>query len=78
MTSVLQIPGAATDSHIDPDIRSFLAVANQNASPFWLAPGDQVRATLAGLQATAPRDLTGVSVEAKDIEVDGVATKIYI
>jgi acetyl esterase len=78
MSTLLQIPEAATDPHIDPDIRSFLAEVNKDASPFWLLPGDQVRATLAGLQATAPRDLTGISVEEKNIEVDGVATKIYI
>lgn len=73
-----QIPDAATDPHIDPAIRPFLADLNKNASPFWLQPGDQVRATLAGLQATAERDLGGVSVEEKDVEVDGQAVKLFI
>jgi acetyl esterase/lipase len=72
------IPDAATDTHIDPAIRSFLAEVNKDASPYWLLPGDEVRATLAGLQATADRDLSGVTVEEKDIEIDGVAVKIYI
>lgn len=72
------IPDAATDPYIDPTIRSFLAVANKDAAPFWLLPGPEVRATLSGLQATAPRDLSGVTVEEKNIEVDGVAVKIYI
>jgi acetyl esterase len=76
--SVHVIPDAATDPHIDPAIRSFLAEVNKDASPYWLLPGEEVRATLAGLQATADRDLSGVTVEEKDIEIDGVAVKIYI
>ncbi|MFF1876302.1 alpha/beta hydrolase [Leifsonia sp. NPDC058230] len=73
-----QIPDAATDPRIDPTIRAFLAEANKDASPFWLLPGEQVRATLAGLQASAPRDLTGVTVEEKDVVVDGQSVKLYI
>ncbi len=78
MSTEEPIPDAAEDPRIDPGIRPMLAELNKDPSPFWLLPGDQVRATLTGLQATAPRDLSGVTVEEKDIDVDGVATKIYI
>ncbi|WP_028932604.1 alpha/beta hydrolase [Pseudonocardia spinosispora] len=73
-----QIPDAATDPRIDANIRPFLAELNSDPAPFWLLPGEQVRATLAGLQATTPRDLGGVTVEQKDIEVDGVSVTVYI
>lgn len=73
-----QIPDAATDPRIDPAIRAFLAEANKDPSPFWLLPGGQVRATLAGLQASAARDLSGVTVEQKDVVVDGQAVTLYI
>ncbi|QAY72701.1 alpha/beta hydrolase [Agromyces protaetiae] len=78
MSTGTPIPDAATDPRIDPGIRPMLAELNKDPSPFWLLPGDQVRATLAGLQATAPRDLSGITVEEKNIEVDGVDVMIYI
>ncbi|HEY4267607.1 MAG TPA: alpha/beta hydrolase [Galbitalea sp.] len=77
-TEQLPIPDASADPRIDPGIRPMLAELNKDPSPFWLLPGDEVRATLAGLQATAPRDLSGVDVEEKDIEVDGVSVKLYL
>jgi acetyl esterase/lipase len=77
-TMTTHIPDAASDPRIDANIRPFLAELNKDAAPFWLLPGEQVRATLAGLQSTAPRDLSGVTVEEKDIEVDGVTVKVYI
>jgi acetyl esterase len=76
--STNQIPDAATDPRIDAGIRPFLAELNKNAAPFWLLPGDQVRSTLAAVADAAHRDISGVTVEEKDIEVDGVAVKIYI
>lgn len=78
MTEQTQVPDAATDPNIDPTIRAFLAEANKDSSPFWLLPGDQVRATLAGLQATGPRDLSGVTVEEKHVTVDGQDVHLYI
>ena len=50
----------------------------EDPSPFWLLPGKQVRATLAGIQATAPRDLSGVTVEEKTVVVDGQSARLYI
>lgn len=78
METTPAIPDAATDPRIDPAIRPFLAGLNADPSPFWLLPGDQVRATLSGIQATAPRDLSGVTVEERHEIVDGTAVHLYI
>jgi acetyl esterase len=78
MSETFDVPDAGTDLRIERRVREFLAELNKNPDPFWLLPGDQVRETLSGLQATVPVDLGGVAVEERDIEVDGVTTKIYI
>jgi acetyl esterase len=72
------VPDAGSDPRIERRVREFLTELNKNPEPFWLLPGEQVRATLSGLQATVPVDLSGVDVTEHDIEVDGVRTKIYI
>jgi acetyl esterase/lipase len=72
------VPDAGTDLRIERRVREFLTELNKNPDPFWLLPGDQVRATLSGLQATVPVDLGGVDVTEQDIEVDGVRTKLFI
>ena len=72
------VPDAGSDLRIERRVREFLTELNKNPDPFWLLPGDQVRATLSGLQATVPVDLGGVDVTKQDIEVDGVRTKLYI
>ena len=72
------VPDAGSDLRIERRVREFLTELNKNPDPFWLLPGDQVRATLSGLQATVPVDLGGVDVTEQDIEVDGVRTKLYI
>ena len=33
-----QAPDAATDTHIDLQVRAFLAELNKNSSPFWELP----------------------------------------
>jgi acetyl esterase/lipase len=71
-------PDAATDSRIDPNVRSFLAELNKDSSPFWELPGPQVRATLAGLQAKTPVDLSGVTISEKSISENGRSVKLYI
>jgi acetyl esterase/lipase len=78
MSASFEVPDAGTDPRIERRVREFLAVLNKNPDPFWLLPGDEVRATLSGLQATVPVDLSGVDVEERDISVDGTETKIYI
>ncbi|MEV4262111.1 alpha/beta hydrolase [Kribbella sp. NPDC049584] len=72
------VPDAGSDLRIERRVREFLTELNKNPDPFWLLPGDQVRATLSGLQATVPVDLGGVDVTEQDIEIDGVRTKLYI
>jgi acetyl esterase len=72
------IPDAASDWTIDPRVRPLLAELNKDPSPYWLLPGDEVKAVLQGLQDSAPRDLGGVDVQERDISVDGVEVKIYI
>jgi acetyl esterase/lipase len=78
MSASPEIPDAATDRRIERRVREFLTELNKNPDPFWLLPGDEVRATLSGLQATVEVDLSGVEVEERDIEVDGIRTKIYL
>jgi acetyl esterase len=69
---------AATDPHIDPKIRTFLADVNKDSSPFWTRPGPEVRAVLTGLQAKTPVDLSGVTIDEKTISQDGRSVKIYV
>ena len=71
-------PDAATDPRIDPQVRTFLAELNKDSSPFWKLPGPQVRATLSGLQAMTPVDLSGVTISEKTISQDGKSVKLYI
>ncbi|MEU4672452.1 alpha/beta hydrolase [Amycolatopsis sp. NPDC023774] len=72
------VPDAGSDPRIERRVREFLAELNKNPDPFWLLPGEQVRATLSGLQATVDVDLSGVDTEERDVEVDGVHTKLYV
>jgi acetyl esterase/lipase len=67
-----------TDPNIDPQIRSFLAELNKNSSPFWEKPGPEVRATLTGLQAMTPVDMSGVSIAEKNISEKDRNVKLYI
>lgn len=71
-------PDASKDPRIDPAIRTFLAGVNKNSSPFWTLPGPQVRATLTGLQAQTPVDMSGITTEEKTITQDGRSVKVYI
>jgi acetyl esterase len=71
-------PDAAKDPNIDPQIRSFLADVNKDASPFWTLPGPQVRAVLTGLQAKTLVDLSGVIISEKTIAENGQHVKLYI
>jgi acetyl esterase len=69
---------ATRDPNIDPKIRAFLAELNKNNSPFWEKPGPEVRATLTGLQAKTPVDMSGVSITEKNISENGRDVKLYI
>lgn len=71
-------PDAASDPRIDPRVRTFLADANKDSSPFWELPGPQVRATLTGLQAKTPVDLSGATIAEKTITERGRDITLYI
>lgn len=71
-------PDAASDPRIDHRIRAFLANVNKDSSPYWELPGPQVRATLTGLQAKTPVDLSGITVAEREITADGRTVKLYV
>lgn len=73
-----QVPDAATDPHINHQVREFLKEINKDSSPFWTLPGPQVRATLTGLQNKTAVDMSGITTTERTIEQDGRKVKIYI
>lgn len=76
--AVLSAVDATQDPNIDPKIRTFLTELNKDNSPFWEKPGPEVRATLTGLQAKTPVDMSGVSITQKSISENGRNVKLYI
>jgi acetyl esterase len=78
MSAAFEVPDAGTDLRIERRVREFLTEVNKNPEPYWLKPGDEVRATLGALQATVEVDLSGVDVEEREVEVDGVTARLYI
>ena len=73
-----QPPDAATDTRIDPHVRSFLAELNKDSSPFWELPQPKPQEILTGLQSKAPVDMSGVTTTERTITQDGRAVKLYI
>lgn len=73
-----QIPDAATDPRIDPQIRSFLADLNKDSSPFWELPQPKPQEILTALQNQTPVDMSGVTTIEKTITQDGRTVKLYI
>jgi acetyl esterase len=71
-------PNAATDSRIDPQIRSFLAKINKDSSPFWELPQPKPQEILTGLQSQTAVDMSGVTTTEKTIAQDGRTVKLYI
>lgn len=65
MSQTMVAVDPATDPNIDPQIRSFLKELNKDTSPFWEKPGPEVRATLTGLQAKTPVDMSGITITEK-------------
>jgi acetyl esterase len=76
--AAMTAPDAATDPNIDPQIRSFLAEVNKDSSPFWKKPGPEVRATLTGLQAKTPVDISGVTISERTVSENSRRVKLYI
>ena len=73
-----QIPNAATDTRIDPQVRSFLAELNKDSSPFWELPQPKPQEILTGLQNKTPVDMSGVTTIEKTITQDGRVVKLFI
>ena len=73
-----QIPNAATDPRIDPQVRAFLAELNKDSSPFWELPQPKPQEILTGLQNQTPVDMSGVTTVEKTIIQDGRTVKLYI
>ncbi len=72
------VPDAATDSRIDPQVRSFLKALNKDSSPFWELPQPKPQDILTGLQNQTPVDMSGVTTTEQTIEQDGQSVKIHI
>jgi acetyl esterase/lipase len=73
-----QVPNAATDSRIDPQVRAFLAELNKDSSPFWELPQPKPQEIITGLQSKTPVDMSGVTTVEKTITRDGRTVKLYI
>ena len=73
-----QTPNAATDTRIDPQVRSFLSELNKDSSPFWELPQPKPQDILTGLQNQTPVDMSGVTTVEKTITQDGRNVKLYI
>ena len=73
-----QIPDAATDPRIDPQVRVFLAEINKDSSPFWELPQPKPQEILTELQNKTPGDISGVTTVERTITQDGRTVKLYI
>jgi acetyl esterase/lipase len=71
-------PDAATDTRIDPQVRSFLAKINKDSSPFWELPQPKPQQILTGLQDQTAVDMSGVKVSRQTVIQDGQRVKLYI
>ncbi|HET6998983.1 MAG TPA: alpha/beta hydrolase [Solirubrobacterales bacterium] len=58
------------DPDIDRRTRAFLRQVNQDSSPFWELPGDKPREMITDLQNQTPVDISGISVEERQITID--------
>ena len=76
--AALAAPDAATDTRIDPQIRSFLAKINKDSSPFWELPQPKPQEILTGLQSQITVDMSGVTTTERTISQDGRTVKLYI
>jgi len=76
--AIAQIPNAATDPRIDPQVRAFLAELNKDSSPFWELPQPKPQDILTALQNKTSVDMSGVTTVEKTITQDGQTVKLYI
>jgi len=76
--AVAQVPDAATDLRIDPQVRAFLAELNKDSSPFWELPQPKPQDILTALQNKTPVDMAGVTTVEKTITQNGHTVKLYV
>ncbi|HEY0702517.1 MAG TPA: alpha/beta hydrolase [Candidatus Acidoferrales bacterium] len=76
--AIAQTLDAETDPRIDPQVRAFLAVVDQDTTPFWELPQPQPQDILTALQNKTPVDMSGVTTAEKTITQDGRTVKLYI
>jgi acetyl esterase len=76
--AAIQIPNAAQDPRIDPQVRAFLAELNKDSSPFWELPQPKPQEILTGLQNKTRVSMSGVTTVEKTITQDGRTVKLYI
>jgi acetyl esterase/lipase len=72
------VPNAATDTRIDPQVRSFLAMINKDATPFWELPQPKPQQILSYLQKQTAVETSGVAVTDQTINQDGRTVKLYV
>ena len=68
----------ASDSRIDPQVRTFLAEINKDSAPFWELPQPKPQEILTALQNQTPVDMSGVTTVETTITQDGRKVKLYI
>jgi acetyl esterase len=68
----------AHDPAIDHRTRAFLADVNKDSSPFWELPGDVPRKIITSLQDRTPVDLSGITVDERELTVDGRSIGLYV
>src|SRR6516225_3947298 len=78
LAAQVQMPDAATDPRIDPQIRAFLAELNKDSSPFWQLPQPKPQQILTALQNQSPVDMSGVTTVEKTVTQDGRTVKLYV
>jgi acetyl esterase/lipase len=78
MTATADVPNAANDPRIDPQVRSFLAELNKDSSPFWELPQPRPQEILTGLQNKTPVDMSGVKTVERTITQGGRKVKLFI
>jgi acetyl esterase len=80
MTITLEDPtlDPAQDPAINRRTRSFLEEVNKDSSPFWELPGDVPRKIITSLQDRTPVDLSGITVDERELTVDGRSIALYV
>jgi acetyl esterase/lipase len=68
----------ATDRHIDPRVRTFLAKINKDSSPFWELAQPKPQELLTKLQLQTAVDMSGVVTTERTIKQDGRTVKLYV